>query len=48
MSQTLLTIKKQGNLDKVHADNIIKPTLTRINREKNTVCVIKSVEQLKN
>ncbi len=25
-SQTLLTSKKQGNLDYVHADNIIKPT----------------------
>jgi hypothetical protein len=25
MSQTLLTNKKQGNLDKVHTDNIIKP-----------------------
>jgi hypothetical protein len=26
ISQTLLTNKKQGNLDKVHAANIIKPT----------------------
>jgi hypothetical protein len=26
MSQTLLTNKKQGNLDYVHADNIIKLT----------------------
>jgi hypothetical protein len=26
MSQTLLTNKKQGNLDLVHAANIIKPT----------------------
>jgi hypothetical protein len=24
--QTLLTNKKQGNLNEVHADNIIKPT----------------------
>jgi hypothetical protein len=30
MSQTLLTNKKQGNLDQVHDDNIIKPTQTRI------------------
>jgi hypothetical protein len=26
MSQTLLTHKNQGNLDLVHANNIIKPT----------------------
>ncbi len=26
MSQTLLTNKKQGNLEYVHAGNIIKPT----------------------
>jgi hypothetical protein len=34
MSQTLLTNKKQGNLDQVHddIDNIIKPTQTRIDR----------------
>ncbi len=32
MSQTLLTNKKQGNLDQVHNDNIIKPTQTRIDR----------------
>ncbi len=38
----------QGNLDYVHADNIIKLTQTRINREKHTFCVMKSVEHLKN
>ncbi len=46
--QTLLTNKKQGNLDQVHAANIIKSTQTRINREKYTFCVIKSLELLKN
>jgi hypothetical protein len=30
-----------------HAANIIKPTQTRIKREKYTFCVIKSLEQLK-
>ncbi len=46
---SLLTSKKQGNLDYVHVDNIIKPTKqTRINREKDTFCIIKSFEQLKN
>ncbi len=34
MSQTLLTNKKHGNLDKVHSPNIIKPMQTRINGEK--------------
>ncbi len=34
MSQTLLTNKKQGNLDLVQATNIIKPTKNRIIREK--------------
>ncbi len=34
MSQTLLPSKKQGIVDLVHAANIIKPTQTRINREK--------------
>jgi hypothetical protein len=48
ISQTLLTNKNQGNLDKVHATNIIKPTQTRINREKYTLYVIKSLELLKN
>ncbi len=28
--QALVTIKKQGNLDSVHAANISKPTQTRI------------------
>ncbi len=46
--QTLLTNKKQGNLNYVHADNIIKPTETRINPEKYTFLVKKSFEQLKN
>ncbi len=36
----LLTNKKQGNLDSVHAANIIKPTLTHINREKYTFSII--------
>ncbi len=40
MSQILLTNKKQGNLDYVHAADIIKPTQTRINCEKNTFSVI--------
>jgi hypothetical protein len=44
--QTLLTNKKQGNLDYVHATNIIKPTQTRINRKKYTFCVFKSMEHL--
>jgi hypothetical protein len=39
MSQTLLTNKKQENLDQVHDSNIIKPTRTHIDREKNTFCV---------
>jgi hypothetical protein len=39
MSQTLLTNKKQGNLDLVQADNIIKPTTSRINRKKYTFSV---------
>jgi hypothetical protein len=30
----MLTNKKQGNLDQVHAADIIKPTQTRINPEK--------------
>jgi hypothetical protein len=48
MSHTLLTNKKQGHVDYVHAANIIKPTQTRINGEKYTFCVIKSLEYLKN
>ncbi len=44
----LLTNKKQGNLGKVHAAIIVKPTQTRINREKYTFCIIKSLEHLKN
>jgi hypothetical protein len=32
--QTLLTNKKQGNLDKEHAANIIKPTQNSINSKK--------------
>jgi hypothetical protein len=46
--QTLLTNKKQGNPEStVHAANIIRPTQTRINHEKYTFCVIKSLEHLK-
>ncbi len=37
--QTLLTNKKQGNLDQVHDASIIKPKQTRTNREKYTFCV---------
>jgi hypothetical protein len=47
MTQTRLTTKKLGNLDKVHVANIFKPTLSRINREKHTFCVLKSMEHLK-
>jgi hypothetical protein len=36
MSQTLLTIKKQGNLDQILAANTSKPTQARIKREKYT------------
>jgi hypothetical protein len=36
MSQTLLTNKKQGNLDEEQSANIIKPTKTRMSREKYT------------
>jgi hypothetical protein len=39
---TLLTKKKLGYLGEVHAANIIKPTQTRINREKYSFCVIKT------
>jgi hypothetical protein len=39
--QTLLTNKKQRNLEKVHAANIIKPSQTHINWEKYTICLIK-------
>ncbi len=46
--QTMLTNKKQGNLDWVHTANIIKPTEARINREKYAFCVMKSLEHLKN
>jgi hypothetical protein len=46
--QTLLTNKKQGSRGQVHAANIVKPTKTRINREKYTFSVIKSLEHLKN
>jgi hypothetical protein len=35
-----MTNKKQGNLDQVHAANIIKPTYTYINCDKYTFCVI--------
>jgi hypothetical protein len=45
--QTLLTNKKQRNLDYVLAANIIKPTQARINSEKYTFCVTKSLELLK-
>jgi hypothetical protein len=48
MSRTLSTNKKQGNLEKVHAANIIKPKQTHINRMKYTFCVLKPLEQLKN
>ncbi len=48
MSQTQLTNKKQGNLDQVHAANIVKPTQTRMNRKIYTFCVVKSLEHLKN
>jgi hypothetical protein len=37
----LLTNKKQGNLDCVHACNISKPTQARINCEKYIFCVVK-------
>jgi hypothetical protein len=47
ISQTLLTNKKQGKLDLVHAPNIIMSTRTSINREKYTFCVVKSLEHLK-
>ncbi len=40
--------KEKGNLDLEHAANLIKPTQTRINRQKYTFCVIKSLEHLKN
>ncbi len=43
----MITNKKQENLDKVHAANIIKPTQTRINSEKCTFYVIKLLEHLK-
>jgi hypothetical protein len=46
--QTLPTNKKQGNLGKVHAGNIIKQTQTRLNRDKYIFCVIESFEYLKN
>jgi len=48
MPETMLTNQKQENLDKVHAANIIKLAQTRINREKCTFCVIKSLEHQKN
>jgi hypothetical protein len=48
MSQTQLTNKKQGNLDQVHAANIIIPTQTSMNRKTYTFCVVKSLEHLKN
>jgi hypothetical protein len=41
MSETLLTNKKQESLCKVHADNIVTPTQTRIYREKYTFCFLK-------
>jgi hypothetical protein len=46
MFQTLLTHKKQGNLDYVDAPNIIKPTQTRINHGIYTFCIIQSLERL--
>ncbi len=35
-------------MDYVHAANIIKPTQSRINSEKYTFCIIKSLEHLIN
>ncbi len=46
--QTLLTNKKQGNLDYVHAAKIVKLMQTRINHEKYPFLVIKSLEHLQN
>jgi hypothetical protein len=50
MFQTLLTKKKQGNLNwiPVHADNIIKPTQTRFNREKYNFWRCKIIWVVKN
>ncbi len=45
--RSLPTNKKQGNQDQVHTANIIKPTQTRIYREKYTFCIVKSLEHLK-
>jgi hypothetical protein len=45
--QILLSNKKQGNLDSVQAANIIKQMQTRINREKYTFRITKSLEYLK-
>jgi hypothetical protein len=42
------TNKKQGNLDLIHAANIIKSTQTRINQDKYTFCVTKSLKHTKN
>ncbi len=48
MSSTLLTNKKEGNLDYVkHAANIIKPMKTRTNCKKYTFCVMTFLEHLK-
>jgi hypothetical protein len=38
-----MTNKKQGNLDIVNVSNIIKPTQSRINREKYSFCVYKII-----
>ena len=48
MSETLLTNKKQESLCKVHADNIVTPTQTRIYREKYTFCFLKLLKYFKN
>ena len=44
MSQTALTNKKQENLYKVQADNIVTPTQTRIYRKIYTFCFLKSLK----
>ena len=47
MRESLLTNKKQENLYKVQADNIVTPTQTRINREKYTFCFLKLLKYFK-
>ncbi len=47
MSLTLLTNKRQGNLEYVQAANIIKPTLTRDYHNKHTICVTKALNHRK-